>query len=359
MGNTRISWLLLLVGILGWQGVVPGGAEAQASALALRFAPRVIMHPEDRHRPASVEWFIERSVLRDGAGALLDADPQPHTLPWGRTDLYLDADESSYLGMPLRDIGSGQARVDAPMYVRTKQGDGFTELTYAFFYPFNGCQMFRVGLHKVFSTKKRNFPWCDFARHQGDWEQVSVRVSGDGSRVLGVFLAQHGEGQYLTADKLSFEGTHPIVYSAMHSHATYGSEGTFTNAEIDAVNGWPALIGPIRWLKVIDTTETADLVVYDSPSPHYGRVEWRAWERAGQLVPLEGLAWVGFAGKWGRGLDNSNVRKPPDMWASGDDYLGTLGKIASFLGAIPDKYKDSGAPSGPIRKSWWSSFVTQ
>jgi len=115
-----------------------------------------------------------------------------------------------------------------------------TEIQFWLFYPFNGPGRVEV----CASSKMCDDNWLkETGRHYGDWERVSILVSNNAEELLGVYLSRHREGEafergddgkyHSTKDHrkvLHFEGfgrnAHPIIYSAISSHAHYVSPGT-------------------------------------------------------------------------------------------------------------------------------------
>lgn len=80
--------------------------------LALRYAPRVVLHDEDKLRPSSADWFLDRSSLRWATGNGLDGVPVPQDggevdasrLGAASTDPYRhDGHATSTLTRPLDD----------------------------------------------------------------------------------------------------------------------------------------------------------------------------------------------------------------------------------------------------------------
>ena len=196
-----------------------------------RFAPEVRLHPDDPHRPSSVEWYLKRTRLRLRRG-LLCRDEE--LLPLGRvTSEKLgeltnrsDDPESLYLGIPRgahrRDTRRGFRPVggmlSAPCYVNARAAPddpSAFDLQYWFFYPFNG----REGRH---------------IPHEGDWEHITVRVTNSADpRLLRTYISAHGQenGGWASPDGEESRGRilrlnstgNPIIYSALGSHASYGS----------------------------------------------------------------------------------------------------------------------------------------
>lgn len=132
--------------------------------------------------------------------------------------------------------------------------------------------------------------------HQGDWEHITVRVLADGQTIHRVFYARHDsaeEGVWAAPsgtpgnDKEEFQVenlTHPVVYSAKHSHASYTSEGEH-----------------IRKWKGFDEGLPND---YTKKEPGNQLLIWRTeslLENIGEReYPRQGQEWIQYTGRWGR-----------------------------------------------------------
>ena len=90
------------------------------------------------------------------------------------------------------------------------EGNHWTSLQYHFFYAFNDWRLAANGIN----------------HHEGDWEMVAVYLKND--QPYAVLFSQHGSGAlklwkdiYHVKDKDGNETTHPIIYTALGSHANY------------------------------------------------------------------------------------------------------------------------------------------
>ena len=90
------------------------------------------------------------------------------------------------------------------------QGNHWTSLQYHFFYAFNDWRLAANGIN----------------HHEGDWEMVAVYLKND--HPYAVLFSQHGSGAlelwenvYRIKDKHGNDTTHPIIYTALGSHANY------------------------------------------------------------------------------------------------------------------------------------------
>jgi len=155
----------------------------------------------------------------------------------------------------------------AKCYVHVQPASsGKWHLAYLFFYPFNGA----IAIDKKIT-------------HEGDWEHIKVEVDKSGSDVIRVFYAAHIGGKWHIRHSKSqgntdgfrcAENTHPIVYSARHSHASYPKSGRQHRSTIIL------------------------------PDDYCGNgTEWRTWDALEQLGdkvnPPVGQEWLQFNGRWG------------------------------------------------------------
>jgi hypothetical protein len=90
------------------------------------------------------------------------------------------------------------------------EGSDWTSLQYHFFYAFNDWRLAANGIN----------------HHEGDWEMVAIYLKND--EPYAVLFSQHGSGAlepwknvYCVKDKNGHETTHPIIYTALGSHANY------------------------------------------------------------------------------------------------------------------------------------------
>jgi hypothetical protein len=61
-------------------------------------------------------------------------------------------------------------------------------------------------------------------RHEGDWEMIQIRLEKE--RPVCAVYAAHAHAMKLSWDQVEHDGTHPVVYVAAESHASYFEEGT-------------------------------------------------------------------------------------------------------------------------------------
>ncbi|MFN8495019.1 MAG: Vps62-related protein [Caldilineaceae bacterium] len=336
-------------------------AQTVDPALIQQFAPKIYLHPYDKNHPDAVEAYFKTVFLKKD-GVVLATTVNADTLrQYNEESCYLEfangefptAENDFETGAPI--VPSGQPNVgatNAPVYVKTFTYDTHIDIKYIFFYPFQGFQTFRVGILHGFSTKKRNFEWARFGRHEGDWEHITVRLT-PALQLQGVFYGQHGDSVWVEKPPL-IDGTHPVVLSALNDHASYWTADTFAK---DNIIDPPGLL-PIGWLKAADTTVTDGLVTYHPPQTPYTVVEWTPYRQPEQqLINLDAneaaAPWLDFLGHWGPPkLDNTHIDRPPAMPESVQDRLFDWAKI--LTSAIPEKYFYGDGPQSPKQQGWWN-----
>lgn len=110
--------------------------------------------------------------------------------------------------------------------------------------------------------------------HQADWEHITISVSSDLAFVSAYYAEHHGGRRLDRAAQLTWvDATHPVVYSARGTHASYPSAGAYRT---------PALIDRC----------------YD------GGPRWATWKNYINLGEhghiLGGQDWARYDGRWGR-----------------------------------------------------------
>ncbi|TCC35281.1 DUF946 domain-containing protein [Kribbella capetownensis] len=230
----RRSWAAVVVALAlvpGLVGAAPAAADiSDERALAQRFAPVVaLVHqdgqcgPGEPYEPSGVDAFLGNdSVALRGPwdrADLVKIGPTASDLGKGLDGYYLD-----FPGNPLRP-GCGYelwarkatAGTEPTIYahVATEAGrDDRLALQYWFFYPFNDYNN----------------------KHEGDWEMIQLLfAAGDPAAALDqkpiqVIYSQHTGAEVARWDDPKLElidGTHPVVFVASGSHASYYDSALF------------------------------------------------------------------------------------------------------------------------------------
>jgi hypothetical protein len=234
---------------------------------AAEYAPRVHMSALETYFPDAVEPFLENTHEETHSGRVHLVTNQALGCDSCTDPAFLDGQNPALASVPVYAI-----IVPKPVV-----GDKVTDIVYFFWSPYNngkriciGAYIDGIGCIGGYST---------FGNHVGDWEHITVRfVNGLPNEV---YMAQHGWGEQFVwgNSEIQMTGNHPIVYSALGSHATYPAAGRYNyrdlpngDALIDYADAGPA------W----DTWN--NLVVIP-------------WQPAGTFAGE--LEWLNFSGAWG------------------------------------------------------------
>ena len=272
-------------------------------AIARQVAPVLRLHPDDRYRPAPIEFFLSRVELGSVDRSATDFEPRIVTqVRVGGVSIAALLSQNRFSQKSRSDVLGVKRRSDWRLYIEraqkpstitpaswkefceaTRQGllDGAPcyvhlrrpvddsaaiDIQYWLFYPFNG----------LMGTP----PFS--AEHEGDWEHVTVRVADDGQPLKVYYSAHDGEGSWYRLGQGSpvtlVGGSHPVVYSAYHSHASYPTAGLIVRhgSPIDLPDDRTANGGP-----EVDISQRLRLIAL------------------GDAVVRE-QEWVHFSGTWGR-----------------------------------------------------------
>jgi hypothetical protein len=197
------------------------GAATPDPRLLATYQPVTYFHPAEPFRPTSVQSFISDADLEQFDGAawvVADPSPEPGSLPAPGTGVWRLNQDSCAANSPLGGLGCYVAAWEegrgAPVvYGRVARTGGHVVLQYWYFY-----------YHNVYSYF---FPPNDvvWQSHEGDWEVVNVVLSAD-EEPLFVGYSQHCLGETRSwATTPRWDGTHPVVYVALGSHANDFSAG--------------------------------------------------------------------------------------------------------------------------------------
>ena len=240
----------------------------------VRYAPLVYLHPEEKLLPASATFFINNSELkwRHDSGCpscRIEKKGQVNAAKLGSGGYKHKTKSSpasfcrhtghSYTSRqktaPGRGIVSGEG-----FYLELddskRSGQGITSPVY---YDFAPQRYIIYWFFYCFNKKSVD-------EHEGDWENITVRLNGK-DELTDVAYNSHGAPTPYEKDEIDYyQGTHPIVYSANGSHASYPKAGTF----------------PTKVEQIKDSTKKGKM--------------WRTWAH---LLNVRKMPWYGFGGSWG------------------------------------------------------------
>eukprot|EP00455_Lapot_gusevi_P052272 TRINITY_DN793_c0_g1_i1.p1 TRINITY_DN793_c0_g1~~TRINITY_DN793_c0_g1_i1.p1 ORF type:complete len:344 (+),score=107.48 TRINITY_DN793_c0_g1_i1:80-1111(+) len=329
MTSSTVLKLLVLISV-----VVTAEQGISRNEAIKKFAPLIRLSESDTTRPSSVDDWLPTTTLHLPDGSKYTWEQvEAKGASW-----LAKVDKKSYFTSKNRDHVSGKplerGQSTAPIYVHTiTRENGDQDIQYWTFYPWNWCQYFKMRYLTLRGRKTKAFPWCDLAVHEGDWEMVQVRLTNDYSQIKEIFMSAHGKGEVLPASSFEFEGSHPIVYAAKHSHAHYHTPGFKHQFKFD--------------IKLLNF-QVGDQV--DEKS-----VAWRTW--AHQIVDMDVSppSWVDFLGKWGfvdTELDDDPEGAPAAFHAAAKAAYEVVSHVEKLQEMM--KLGEKTGPTGPKAKDLWT-----
>jgi hypothetical protein len=232
---------------------------------AVLYAPLLVLHRDEPFRPSTVQWALDRSVLkfsrdnqvdvrlagRPNATQLGDRGPstygyvhngrayrasdctRPRDGGCARNGLkpnegfFLDVDDSAHGGPK---TGSREIYYQ---YGPSKEGGTF--LTYWFYFPYD------------------EFRWKQFQAHEGDWERVVIRFDTTGAPAAVAYHHHNCYSRYAWG-AVPKTGTHPIAYVAKSSHGVWTGKGGNcggTPSDVTDLGGprWQTWTGSVAWVR--------------------------------------------------------------------------------------------------------------
>ncbi|KAE9621460.1 putative vacuolar protein sorting-associated protein [Lupinus albus] len=301
----------------------------QIEEIVKAYSPSIYLHPDEEYLPSSVNWFFSNGALLYKKGQ--ESKPVPiapngTNLPQGGNNdgaywLDLPAENANKERVKKGDLPSSKAYI----HVKPMLGGTFTDIAMWVFYPFNGPARAKV---KFINTIKLG----RMGEHVGDWEHVTIRVSNFNGELWEVYFSQHNRGSWIEASQIEFQSANkPVVYSSLHSHASYphaglnllGNEGNGIGIRDDS--GKSGLV--------------MDMVAFELVSAEYLGSE------------VIGPPWLNFFSAWGPKIDYDidnelkNVEKI---------LLGKLKRqFDNIVRGLPSEVLGEEGPTGPKVKNNW------
>jgi len=284
-----VGALVAVFALVGWPGAAQAqsGADAAAQRLVDRFSPVVMVREqkrppcdtsEEQYQPTTVDTFLGNPLVtlrHKGTAKKLEdlgTAPSQADIAGKDGDYYLDLrghprGDTCVYSRDFRDlVREGKAPVVTYARIAREPGRPGLAIQYWFFWYFN--------------------EFNDL--HEGDWEGMQL-VFDDANTVeealrgepTQMILFQHAGGERATWDaaKVEKEGTHPVVYAAAGSHATFYSSAVYVeNGEHGSGLGCDNTAEPLRELRPRpillpdEVSETGDFA-WLSYEGHWGQRE--------------------------------------------------------------------------------------
>jgi hypothetical protein len=298
--------------------------------IAARFAPIVHLHPQELYFPMDPEAFLVRS------------------------DSTRNEDFYRSTRRDFREGRQGRTVVNI--------SDDGRQIQYWLFYAKNGCQggkvRFRVsGPIKLGNVGEmtKSLELCNIAIHEGDWENVTLRLNEDLSAVESIYLSSHGYGSWLPASAVEFRNGRPYVYSALNSHAFYAKDIGFhadTTISHDMLDG---VLG-VEWFQIGDII--SDLTVTQAnPEDDVTLNEFDTQKSLVLYDEISNTALKHYESAWGRLVNAKEVKDIPEFAPGAIEWiLKNALKVALQFAPELKSLSNGEAPSGPWTRSDWANF---
>jgi hypothetical protein len=208
-----------------------GILDTTEAALAAKFSPRVKLAPtaNDPYRPASVDWYLpkvhmrfshtdcpDHQVVAEGSATQANLSTQTHPtdniICVHTSTIYASSASHGEFFLQPSNTGyhTGAPSSEWRTYVHVKKStlvSGGFDIQYWFFYAYDDGPL--------------NF------NHEADWEHITVTADAN-QNFYSVWYAQHNSGTRYTKAQVSWvNSTHPVVYSAAGTHASYPAAGSY------------------------------------------------------------------------------------------------------------------------------------
>ena len=226
-----------------WPAELPFVADLLRQIIE-RHAPVIRFHPDEPYFPSSVEWYLARSLLIDGAtGAVVARHPAATDLPKGpaapdqlqRYWLTLDPALAGPALEPELAPPDDPRRGDlagAPAYVRALHdpAKGHTDLQFWMFYPFDGPGLARLRPRFLGALRTdQTLNLWPAGMHEADWELAVIRIDHATLQPIAAFLSQHQNGdQHVGKEAVAAFEREPDgrirLHASLFGHASYAHQ---------------------------------------------------------------------------------------------------------------------------------------
>ncbi len=294
-------------GLTSWPGAEPL-ALGVLHAMIRRHAPVIRFHPQEPYFPATVEWYLARCLLIDGAtGAVLVRHPAAADLPRGPAS----PDELQRYWLTLDPALAGPALepelappgdprrgnlAQARAYVRALHDPvlGQTDLQFWMFYPYDGPGLVRLRPRLLGALRAdATFSLWPGGMHEADWELAVIRIDHATLQPIAAFLSQHqGGDQHVGAAAVAAldreESGQIRVHASLFGHASYAHP-----QERRLVHFKRSLAVAGLELGLIDRVEPG--LAWDLSLPDNHQLISVSWSERLVSEPV----WLEFAWRWG------------------------------------------------------------
>ena len=179
---------------------IPDSKEEQ---LALRYAPYLHFADGEKFFPTDANYHIENSVLYIKSGdlnKLVESSTTATSIAQYTTEDYFLNNTLGGFEEIAQDYQQRRESFGDTIYAHVTSESGFIVVQYWFFYAFNPGSL---------------------NQHQGDWEMIEVVLDSTETPQYAVYSQHHTGERAEWTDVEKADETHPRVYVALGSHASY------------------------------------------------------------------------------------------------------------------------------------------
>ena len=202
-----------------------GAPPKYVMELALKYAPVLRMHPDEKYLPRGVEWFVEQSDLKDGGDNTI-------------TGVSMDSlgtvgyDQSHYLDAPDNIKDQDIDHLPATVYwtIRVDGSKDSLYLQYYLFYNYDYLDLWQLSFCDMIEDKDFDIVYNLFCLpHEADWELIQFEFKADDAETIierGITPVEAAYSQHFLSEAKAYNDVetydgHPVAYAALGKHANY------------------------------------------------------------------------------------------------------------------------------------------
>lgn len=180
-----------------------GISDSKEEQLALMYEPVLHFAAGEKFFPSDVSYHIDNSELYMKIGesnTLVDSSPTLSSISQYTTGEYFLNNTMGSYNEIVQDYKQDRASYGDKIYARVTKEAQYIAVQYWFFYAYNPGTL---------------------NQHQGDWEMIEIILDSTETPLYAVY-SQHNAGELAAwTDVETVDETHPRVYVALGSHASY------------------------------------------------------------------------------------------------------------------------------------------
>ncbi|KAG8801806.1 Vacuolar protein sorting-associated protein 62, partial [Serendipita sp. 399] len=282
-------------------------------AFALKYAPLVYLHSDEKYFPGKPEVHIKGLVPCTLLGDKIEV-PEEHR------------GKLSMLG--LKEVNRPEVFLTLEKNIRSKGGDLIEELRSSECKP---CSAANSGGHEgsdLTPNGKSEAPvwilvrdktgpynqgntvlFTHFGNHIGDWEHAMIRFRNGKPEAM--HLSAHSDGNAWKWDAFEKKGDRPVIYAAIGSHANYPNPGTHAYSGVFLVGPTDSTNTGHLWDPVLNFV-CAKSVLPSPDDPHpcskYAYIPSSAPGFNQSYSPDDVVTVLTFEGRWGNSFSDLRAR---------------------------------------------------